>query len=82
MSDETRMINEDDTLTVNWNDWMYTDEQNNHWRYYCKHGKTMIMMWKATGDKKYLQRAKLDLFKAKSIKECGFVRPLGCYLAA
>lgn len=49
----------------------------NKWQYLCYHGRTMIMMWKATGDKRYLQLAKSDLRLAKSIKEVGFIRPLG-----
>ena len=58
------------------------DEQTNQWEYLCMHGKTMIMMYHATLDLRYLQRAQSDLDQAKSIKECGFVRPIGCYLAA
>lgn len=46
----------------------------------CFNGKTMLMMWEVTGDVKYLDQARLDLFRAKSIQECGFVRPLGVLL--
>ena len=46
----------------------------------CKHGRTMVMMYKATGEKRYLQQARLDLEQAKSIKT-GFVRPMGVLLA-
>ncbi len=47
-----------------------------------KHARTMCLMYEATGDDKYLSRARLDMMRAKSIIECGFIRPLGVLLAA
>lgn len=46
----------------------------------CKHGRTMCMMYQATKDNKYLKQARLDLERAKSLKEVGFIRPLGVLL--
>lgn len=48
----------------------------------CYHARTMIMMWQATGHSRYLGQARLDLLRAKSIRECKFVRPLGVLLAS
>ena len=45
------------------------------------HARTMCMMYKATGENRYLNRARLDLQTAKSI-QVGFVRPLGVLLAS
>lgn len=42
----------------------------------AKHGKTMLMMYEATGEHKYLKQARLCYEQAKSI-EVDFVRPLG-----
>ena len=53
-----------------------------HIRQYAMHGKTMLMMYEATKEERYLKQARLDYHRAKSLQECGFVRPLGCYLAA
>jgi len=54
----------------------------NQWQMLCLHGRTMVMMFKATGNVKYLEIAKSNLRRAKSIKECGFVRPMGVLLTA
>lgn len=42
----------------------------------CKHARTMLMMFSATGDQKYVKQAKSDLDLARTIK-VGFMRPLG-----
>ena len=42
----------------------------------CKHARTMVMMYEATGDQRYLKQARLDLDLAQQIK-VGFIRPLG-----
>lgn len=42
----------------------------------AKYGKTMLMMYDATGEDKYLKQARLCYEQAKSIK-VDFVRPLG-----
>lgn len=47
-----------------------------HIQYLCKHARTMVMMYEASGDTKYLQQAKKDLDLAHTIK-VGFLRPLG-----
>ena len=47
-----------------------------------RHARTMIMMFKATGERRYLSQAKLDVLRAKSILRSGFLRPLGVLLAA
>lgn len=57
------------------------DQSKDHIRYLAMHGKTMLMMYEATKDEKYLKQARLDYHRAKSIQECGFVRPLGVLLA-
>lgn len=41
------------------------------------HARTMCMMFRATGDNKYLKLAKEDIQVIKDIK-VGFMRPLGC----
>ena len=47
----------------------------------CRHARTMCLMFKATGERRYLDQARLDVLRAKSIKESGFVRPMGVLLA-
>ena len=46
----------------------------------AKHGKTMLCLHSITDDDKYLKQAELDYHRAKSLQECGFVRPLGVLL--
>jgi len=46
----------------------------------ARHARTMIMMYKATGERRYLAQAKLDIHRAKSILRSGFIRPLGVTL--
>lgn len=46
----------------------------------CKHARAMCMMYEATGDRKYLWRARVDVRNAKSILRSGFMRPLGVLL--
>ena len=41
-----------------------------------RHARTMLMMYKATLQKSYIQRAKQDIDLAKSLRR-GFLRPLG-----
>lgn len=43
----------------------------------CLHGRALVLMWQATKDNKYLKRARIDLARAKTLHNCGFVRPLG-----
>lgn len=43
------------------------------------HGRTMIAMYKMTGDDKYLDRARKDYDKCLSLRG-GFMRPLGATL--
>ncbi len=50
-------------------------------QFLCKHGRTMCMMYQATGEQRYLDQARLDLDKAKEI-QAGFIRPLGVLLAS
>ena len=40
------------------------------------HGRSMILMYQATGEERYLQRARADYAMAQSI-QVGFERPLG-----
>jgi hypothetical protein len=47
-----------------------------HIKFLCSHARTMLMMYRATGDQKYIERAKSDLDLARTIK-VGFMRPLG-----
>ena len=54
---------------------------NVHVQYLCKHARTMCMMYKATGESRYLTQARLSVRQAKSIKESGFIRPMGVLLA-
>jgi len=83
MRDVTKAIKlkevSDQTNVIDMNDHI---ELNPHWEHYCKHGLTMLMMYEATKDKRYLQRARLDYHQAKFTKDEELVRPLGCYLAA
>lgn len=58
------------------------DDRSEQIRYMLAHARTMCMMYEATKDRKYLQRARVDILRAQSIKECGFIRPLGVLLAA
>ena len=53
-----------------------------HIQMLCYHGRSMVLMWRATGETRYLDQARLDLLRAKSIQECGFVRPIGVLLTA
>ena len=48
----------------------------------AKHGKTMLMMYDATGEQRYLDQARLDYRQAKSLLNAGFVRPQGVLLAS
>lgn len=47
-----------------------------------RHARVMCMMYQATGERRYLSIARVDMMRAKSIIECGFIRPLGVLLAA
>jgi len=71
----------DETVVVKMSDYKVYDYNRDHYEMYCMHGKTMLMMYGATGDVKYLKLARLDMMRAKSIKEVGFIRPLGVLLA-
>ena len=46
-------------------------------KYLIAHARTMCMMYRATGDNKYLKLARKDIRLIKDIK-VGFMRPLGC----
>lgn len=46
----------------------------------ARHARTMIMMFQATNDPKYLRQARIDVLQAKSLLRSGFVRPLGVLL--
>ena len=48
-------------------------------RYMADNARTSIMMFKATGDKRYEERAKQEIQQGKDILN-GFVRPLGVIL--
>ena len=41
------------------------------------HSRTMIMMFEATGELRYLDQSVSDLLSADNLIEAGFVRPLG-----
>ena len=47
----------------------------------ARHARTMIMMYRATGDRKYLKQARLDIWTARDI-QAGHQRPLGVHKAA
>lgn len=82
MSDETtKLLKISDHLKTNETVMIGTEEcaDQLHIEHLCKHGRTMIMMYRASGDEKYLKQARLDLLRAKSIK-AGFMRPLGAIL--
>ena len=57
-------------------------QQDPQVRFLAMHGMTMLLMYEATNNIKYLNQARLDYHRAKSIQECGFVRPLGVLLAS
>jgi len=69
-----------ETKVLNMSDYEVYDYNRDHFEQYCMHGKTMLMMYSATNDDKYLKQAQLDMMRAKSIK-AGFIRPLGVLLA-
>lgn len=46
------------------------------------HSRTMIMMFEATGDEKYLDRSLASFMQAQSLLRGGFMRPLGVILEA
>ncbi len=60
----------------------YLDNTDEHVRLLCLHGRAMVLMYQATGDDKYWIRAEADLIRVKTIRECGFVRPVGCAIAS
>ena len=45
----------------------------------AKHGLTMLMMYRATGEERYLKQARNDYDRTKSLRG-GFQRPLGVHL--
>ena len=47
----------------------------------AKHARTMIMMFNATHEARYLKQARLDIMTAQEIK-AGHKRPLGAHQAA
>lgn len=75
MSNESKVIKFNKTTMIG------TKECTNqiYVEYLCKHARTMLMMYKASGDNKYLKQARLNLDRAKSIK-VGFMFPLGTFL--
>jgi len=86
LNDETKVIKlsqvKDETNVIDMSNYMKANNNNDKWISLCKHGRTMVMMYQATGEVSYLVRARADLANAKSIKECSFVRPLGILLTA
>lgn len=50
--------------------------------FYLAHARTMCMMYKATGEVRYLRRARIDIANAKRLKKGDFVRPMGVLLVA
>lgn len=67
----------DETKVIDMSEYVKNyDYRTERWQTLCWHGRTMVMMWQATGDSKYLERAQADLVRAKSIKEVGFVQPI------
>ena len=86
VSDETRTIEviptciDDMDLTVILANEELTNQM--HLRYYAKHGLTMLMMYEATSEVRYLKQARLDYHQAKLLLECEFVLSVDSNLAA
>ena len=57
-------------------------ENDSHAEYYLAHSRTMIMMFEATGEERYLDRSLASFMTAQSLLRGGFVRPLGVILEA
>ena len=49
-------------------------------RMLAKHGKTMLMMYEATSESKYLRQARIDYHRIQSLLRGDFIRPLGVIL--
>ncbi len=79
--EETKLLKMADHIKTDETVMVGTEECTNQLQveFLCKHGRTMVMMYQASGDDKYLKQARLDLKRAKSIK-AGFMRPLGAIL--
>lgn len=70
-----------ETKVINMNDYLHTKQDREiQASMLCKHARTMLMMYEATGDRKYIHTARIDIRNAKSILRSGFVRPLGVLL--
>lgn len=65
-----------ETKVINMNLSLYNEQAN----ILCRHARTMLMMYRATSDRKYIHQARIDISNVRSILRGGHMRPLGVLL--